>query len=252
MGDIAALLSSPEAWASLLTLTALEIVLGIDNVIFLSIVTQRLPIEQQPRARVIGLGLAAAMRVGLLLSITWIIGLTEPIVSLAGHVVSWRDLVLLLGGLFLLVKGTMEIHHMTEGGGEGGQDAGSTTFAAAIVQIVLLDIVFSLDSVITAVGMAQHIEIMIAAVLISVGVMLLAAKPISEFIRRHPTMKMLALSFLLLVGVALIADGLHFHIPRGYLYFAIAFSIGVEVLNQLASRGRARRRGAGAGPAVAP
>lgn len=235
------LLSDPNAWASLLTLTALEIVLGIDNVIFLSIVTGRLPVHQQRQARLIGLGLAAGMRVLLLLSITWIIGLTAPVFSLGTYVVSWRDLVLIGGGLFLLVKGTMEIHHAMEGEVSEGQVAVSS-FAAAIAQIVLLDLVFSLDSVITAVGMSDHLPVMIAAVLIAVGVMLLAAAPVSRFIERHPTVKMLALSFLLLVGVALIADGLHFHIPRGYLYFAIAFSIGVEALNLIAAAARKRRR----------
>lgn len=235
------LLSDPNAWASLLTLTALEIVLGIDNVIFLSIVTGRLPVSQQRPARLIGLGLAAGMRVLLLLSITWIIGLTAPVFSLGSYVVSWRDLVLICGGLFLLVKGTMEIHHAVEGEVSEGQVAVSS-FAAAIAQIVMLDIVFSLDSVITAVGMSDHLPVMIAAVLIAVGVMLLAAAPVSRFIERHPTVKMLALSFLLLVGVALIADGLHFHIPRGYLYFAIAFSIGVESLNLIAATARKRRR----------
>lgn len=241
MTETLALLSDPQAWASLLTLTALEIVLGIDNVIFLSIVSARLPAHQQPRARIIGLGLAAVMRILLLLSITWIIGLTKPILTIADYALSWRDVVLIAGGLFLLVKGTMEIHHMTEGGGgEGGGTAGTAAFGLVIAQIVMLDIVFSLDSVITAVGMAQDIEVMIAAVLISVAVMLIAAKPIGAFIHRHPTVKMLALSFLLLVGVALIADGLHFHIPRGYLYFAIAFSIGVEVLNLLAAKARAK------------
>lgn len=235
------LLSDPQAWASLLTLTALEIVLGIDNVIFLSIVTGRLPEHQQRQARIIGLSLAAGMRVGLLFAITWIIGLTAPLVTIGEYVLSWRDVVLIAGGVFLLAKGTIEIHHQTEGGEAGGK-AKATSMASAIVQIVLLDIVFSIDSVITAVGMAQHLPIMIAAVLISVAVMLLAAAPVSAFVNRHPTVKMLALSFLLLVGVALIADGLHFHIPRGYLYFAIAFSIGVEMLNLLAARGRARRR----------
>lgn len=235
------LLSDPQAWASLLTLTALEIVLGIDNVIFLSIVTGRLPEHQQRQARIIGLSLAAGMRVGLLFAITWIIGLTAPLLTIGEYVLSWRDLVLIAGGVFLLAKGTIEIHHQTEGGEAGGK-ARATSMASAIVQIVLLDIVFSIDSVITAVGMAQHLPIMIAAVLISVAVMLLAAAPVSAFVNRHPTVKMLALSFLLLVGVALIADGLHFHIPRGYLYFAIAFSIGVEMLNLLAARGRARRR----------
>lgn len=234
------LLSQPEAWASLLTLTALEIVLGIDNVIFLSIVTGRLPAHQQRRARLIGLGLAALMRVGLLTAIAWIIGLTAPLLTIGNYVLSWRDLVLMAGGVFLLAKGTVEIHHQTEG--EAGGEAKATSLTSAIVQIVLLDIVFSLDSVITAVGMAQHLPIMIAAVLIAVGVMLIAAAPVSNFVNRHPTVKMLALSFLLLVGVALIADGLHFHIPRGYLYFAIAFSTGVEMLNLLAARSRARRR----------
>ncbi|HOT82913.1 MAG TPA: TerC family protein, partial [Candidatus Defluviicoccus seviourii] len=224
------LLTDPQAWANLLTLTALEIVLGIDNVIFLSIVTGRLPVHQQPLARYIGLGLAAAMRVLLLLSISWIMGLTAVAFTVLGEAISWRDLVLLAGGLFLLVKGTLEIHHMTEGEGEGEGESSAGKrgmgLAAAIAQIVLLDIVFSLDSVITAVGMSQDLPVMITAVLIAVGVMLLAAKPIGTFIREHPTLKMLALSFLLLVGVALIADGLHFHVPRGYLYFAIAFSAG--------------------------
>jgi predicted tellurium resistance membrane protein TerC len=242
------LLTDPQAWANLLTLTALEIVLGIDNVIFLSIVTGRLPAHQQPLARYIGLGLAAAMRVLLLLSISWIMGLTAVAFTVLGEAISWRDLVLLAGGLFLLVKGTLEIHHMTEGEAEGEHGAGKRGmgFAAAIAQIVMLDIVFSLDSVITAVGMSQDLPVMITAVLIAVGVMLLAAKPIGAFIREHPTLKMLALSFLLLVGVALIADGLHFHVPRGYLYFAIAFSAGVECLNLLAARGRRRRAAAAA------
>jgi predicted tellurium resistance membrane protein TerC len=234
------LLTDPQAWASLLTLTLLEVVLGIDNVIFLSIVTGRLPEAQQPRARMIGLVLAAMMRILLLLSITWIIGLTQPIFTVFAQEVSWRDIVLIGGGIFLLVKGTMEVHHMAEGGEEGARGA-PASFAGVIAQIIMLDIVFSLDSVITAVGMAQDIEVMIAAVLISVGVMLVAAKPIGDFINRHPTVKMLALSFLLLVGVALIADGLHFHIPRGYLYFAIAFSAGVEVLNLMAAQARRRR-----------
>ena len=237
------LLTDPQAWASLLTLTLLEIVLGIDNVIFLSIVSGRLPEARQPRARMIGLGLAAAMRILLLFSITWIIGLTQPIFSVFAQEVSWRDVVLMGGGIFLLVKGTMEIHHMAEAAEEDAR-AAPASFAGVIAQIVLLDIVFSLDSVITAVGMTNLLPVMVAAVLISVAVMLLAAKPIGTFINRHPTVKMLALSFLLLVGVALIADGLHFHIPRGYLYFAIAFSAIVECLNLVAARARARRRAA--------
>jgi predicted tellurium resistance membrane protein TerC len=235
------LLTDPHAWLSLATLSVLEIVLGIDNIIFLSIVSARLPVAQQATARRIGLGLALLARVLLLLSLTWMIGLTEPIFEIAGFAVSWRDIVLGLGGLFLIVKGTMEMHHMLEGyGGEGV--AGTATFAAVITQIVLLDLVFSLDSVITAIGIAEHIPIMIAAIVIAMGVMLLAAEPTAHFVNAHPTVKMLALSFLLLVGAALVADGLHFHIPRGYLYFAIAFSIGVESLNLLAARARRRYR----------
>lgn len=235
------LLADPNAWASLLTLTALEIVLGIDNIIFLSIVSSKLPVHQQQLARRIGLGLALLMRVALLASIAWIIGLTQPAFSVFGHEVSWRDLVLGGGGLFLLVKGTMEIHHMAEGHEEGSR-AGTTTMLSAIVQIVLLDIVFSLDSVITAVGMADDLPIMIAAVVIAIIVMLVASEPVSRFVNEHPTVKMLALSFLLLVGMALVADGLHYHIPRGYLYFAIAFSALVETLNLLAAKARQRRR----------
>ena len=235
------LLTDPHAWLSLATLSVLEIVLGIDNIIFLSIVSARLPVAQQATARRIGLGLALLARVLLLLSLTWMIGLTEPIFEIAGFAVSWRDIVLGLGGLFLIVKGTMEMHHMLEGyGGEGV--AGTATFAAVITQIVLLDLVFSLDSVITAIGIAEHIPIMVAAIVIAMAVMLLAAEPTARFVNTHPTVKMLALSFLLLVGAALVADGLHFHIPRGYLYFAIAFSIGVESLNLLAARARRRYR----------
>jgi len=235
------LFTQPEAWISLLTLTALEIVLGIDNIIFLSIVTARLPLERQPMARRLGLGLALLGRIVLLFSITWIIGLTRPLFEIFDLEISWRDIVLIGGGLFLIVKGTIETHHMLEAheGGHGG--AGRSSFASVIVQILFLDIVFSLDSVITAVGMAQHIEVMVAAVVIAMAVMLLAAEPVSGFVTRHPTVKMLALSFLLLIGVALVADGLHFHIPRGYLYFAIAFSIGVETLNLMAARARRTR-----------
>ena len=234
------LLTDPHAWISLATLSVLEIVLGIDNIIFLSIVSARLPVEQQATARRIGLGLALLARILLLLSLTWMIGLTAPIVEIAGFAVSWRDIVLGGGGLFLIVKGTTEMHHMLEGhGGEGV--AGTATFAAVITQIVVLDLVFSLDSVITAIGIAEHVPIMVAAIVLAMAVMLLAAEPTARFVNAHPTVKMLALSFLLLVGVALVADGLHFHIPRGYLYFAIAFSIGVESLNLLATRARRRR-----------
>ena len=235
------LLSDPQAWASLLTLTALEIVLGIDNIIFLSIVTSRLPEHQQLNARRIGIGLALLGRLVLLFSLTWLIGLTQPFVEILGFALSWRDVVLLGGGVFLLVKGTMETHHMLEGEhGEG--TAGTATFAGVLVQIVMLDVVFSLDSVITAVGMAEHVPIMVTAIVIAMIIMLIAAEPTANFVNAHPTVKMLALSFLLLVGVALIADGLHFHIPRGYLYFAIAFSAGVEALNLWAAAARKKRR----------
>ena len=234
------LLSDPQAWASLATLTALEIVLGIDNIIFLSIVSGRLPKHQQRSARQIGLAMALLGRVALLFSLTWIIGLTEPILTLFGFELSWRDVVLIGGGLFLIVKGTMETHHMLEGHEEEAS-VGTVTFASAVVQILILDVVFALDSIITAVGMAEHLWVMVTAVVIAMAVMLVAADPVGDFVNDHPTVKMLALSFLLLVGVALIADGLHFHIPRGYLYFAIAFSAGVETLNLLVARARNRR-----------
>lgn len=225
------LLSSPEAWASLLTLTVLEIVLGIDNIIFISIVSARLPASQQNKARSIGLGLALVMRIILLSLIFWIAHLTDPLFAVFGQEISWRDIILIGGGLFLLVKGTMEIHHSVESTAEDQAAMKKATFGGVLVQIMILDIVFSLDSVITAIGMAEERSIMIAAIVIAIGVMMFAAKPISDFVNRHPTVKMLALSFLLLVGMALIADGLEYHIPRGYLYFAVAFSLGVECLN---------------------
>lgn len=225
------LLYSPEAWASLLTLTILEIVLGIDNIIFISIVSSRLPPEQQAKARNIGLMLALVMRIILLSMIVWIARLTTPLFSVFGNEISWRDIILIGGGLFLLVKGTMEIHHMVEATEEEKSAMKKITFGAVLSQIVMLDIVFSLDSVITAIGMADDLPVMIAAVVIAMAVMLFAAKPVSEFVNAHPTVKMLALSFLLLVGMALIADGFEYHIPRGYLYFAVAFSLGVECLN---------------------
>ncbi len=238
------LLADPAVWASFLTLAALEIVLGIDNIIFLSIVTSRLPAHQQPFARRLGLGLALVLRILLLLSISWIIGLTAPVFTIFDHTVSWRDLVLGGGGLFLLVKATMEIHHMTEGA-DAEEAPKTASLAGAIVQIALIDVVFSLDSVITAVGMAEHVEVMIAAVVLAIVVMMVAAEATSRFVNAHPTVKMLALSFLLLVGVALIADAMHFHIPRGYLYFAVAFSALVEGLNLLAAKARERRRARG-------
>jgi predicted tellurium resistance membrane protein TerC len=234
------LLTSYEVWISLLTLTALEIVLGIDNLIFLSIVSGRLPKHQQQLARRLGLALALLGRILLLFSLTWIIGLTAPVFTVMAHEVSWRDMVLILGGAFLMVKGTMETHHMLEGH-EEESSVGSITFFAATIQIIVLDVVFALDSIITAVGMSDHLPVMITAVVIAMLVMLVAADPVGNFVNDHPTVKMLALTFLLLVGMALIADGLHFHIPRGYLYFAIAFSASVEALNLLAAKARKRR-----------
>ncbi len=235
-----ALLGDYQIWASLLTLTALEIVLGIDNLIFLSIVSGRLPKHQQRLARQIGLALALLGRIALLFSLTWIIGLTEPVLTVGEFGLSWRDIVLLVGGAFLIVKGTMETHHMLEGH-EEEHSVGTITFGVAVVQILILDVVFALDSIITAVGMTDVLPVMITAVVIAMLVMLLAANPVGDFVNNHPTVKMLALSFLLLVGVALIADGLHFHIPRGYLYFAIAFSALVESLNLLAAKARRKR-----------
>ncbi|MDE0779570.1 MAG: TerC family protein [Alphaproteobacteria bacterium] len=232
------LMTDPAAWASLVTLSLLEIVLGVDNVIFLSIVTSRLPPEQQPRARRIGLLLALAGRIVLLFALGWLIGLTAPIFALLGIEFSWRDIILAVGGLFLLYKATTEIHMMLEGTAEGHGKPGSAAFAAVLVQIFLLDLVFSLDSVLTAIGMADEIVIMVAAVCIAIGVMLVAAEPLSAFVHKHPTVKMLALSFLILIGVALIADGLEFHIPRGYLYFGVAFATLIEVLNLLARKRR--------------
>ena len=235
------LLADPQVWMSLLTLTALEVVLGIDNLIFLSIVSGRLPVHQQRAARQIGLALALLGRLALLFSLTWIIGLTAPVFAVSGHEVSWRDIVLLVGGLFLIVKGTMETHHMLEGH-EQEAGVGTLTFGVAVAQIIVLDVVFALDSIITAVGMSDHLPVMITAVVIAMIVMLVAANPVGDFVNAHPTVKMLALTFLLLVGMALVADGLHFHIPRGYLYFAIAFSAAVEALNLLAARARKKRR----------
>lgn len=236
------LLSNPDVWLSFATLAALEVVLGIDNLVFISIVADKLPKEQQARARQIGLMAALGMRVLMLLGITWIVGLTAPVFTLSGFEASWRDIILLGGGIFLLVKGTLEIHHTVEGGDDhGGPKKASATFLMAVGQIMALDLVFSLDSIITAVGMTDQIEVMIAAVVFAILVMLFAASPVSAFIHKHPTTKMLALSFLLLIGMSLVADGLHFHIPREYLYFAIAFSIIVEGLNLLAKTSMRRK-----------
>jgi predicted tellurium resistance membrane protein TerC len=231
-------LSSPEAWIALLTLTVLEIVLGIDNVVFISILAGKLPQEQQAKARRIGLGLAMIMRILLLLSLTWIIKLTAPLFTVLGEEISGRDLVLIIGGLFLLAKSTREIHERLEGDEGEASVRLKPSLVSVLVQIMFLDIVFSLDSVITAVGMAEDLGVMVAAVVIAVGFMLVFAGPVSDFVDRHPTVKMLALSFLLLIGVALIADGLNQHIPKGYIYFAMAFSVGVELLNLRIRRGK--------------
>jgi predicted tellurium resistance membrane protein TerC len=235
-------LADPQIWASFLTLAVLEIILGIDNIIFIAIATEKLPEAQRAKARRTGLILALLLRLVFLAMISWIIGLTAPAFSAFGLVVSWRDLILLGGGLFLLYKATVEIHAAIEEK-EEGHAIKAASFAAIIGQIIILDLVFSLDSVITAVGMTNNLPVMYAAVIVAVGTMLWASGPISGFVHRHPTVKMLALAFLLLVGVALIADGLQFHIPRGYLYFAIAFSLGVEALNLLAKRRQARKAG---------
>src|SRR6056297_3194088 len=224
-------IASPDAWIALLTLTVLEIVLGIDNIVFISILSGKLPEEQQPRARSVGLLLAMGMRIALLFSIAWVIGLTAPWFSVFGQEISGRDLILLAGGLFLLAKATHEIHDKLEGV-EGHGDAKTTaTFAGVITQILLLDAVFSLDSVITAVGMADDLAVMVIAVVVSVGVMLVAAGPIAEFVQQHPTVKILALSFLLLIGMTLVAEGFDVHIPKGYIYFAMGFSVFVEAIN---------------------
>jgi len=225
-------LSDPQAWISLLTLTGLEIVLGIDNIIFISILASKLPKEQQAKARQLGLMLALITRILLLCGIAWMAKLTTPLFTVIGHGVSGRDLILIIGGLFLLVKSTMEIHEKLEGHDGGANPTkAAAKFAHVLVQIMLLDIVFSLDSVITAVGMAQHLPVMIIAVILAMGVMLLAAGSISDFVNKHPTLKILALSFLILIGVTLVAEGTGAHISKGYVYFAMAFSFGVEMLN---------------------
>ncbi len=220
----------PESWIALLTLTALEIVLGIDNVVFLSILAGKLPVEERTRARYLGLSLAMLLRIALLLGLSWVIRLTAPWFTVLGKEISGRDLILIVGGLFLIGKSTYEIHHKMEDAPEAAA-AGRARFAAVLTQILILDIVFSLDSVITAVGMANEIGVMVTAVVVAVGFMMLFAAAIGEFVERHPTIKMLALSFLLLIGTALVADGLDHHIPKGYIYFAMGFSLFVETLN---------------------
>jgi len=224
-------ITSPEAWIALLTLTTLEIVLGIDNIIFLTIIVSRMPAEQQKSGRVLGLGLAMLSRIALLLSITWVMRLTNELFTAFGHGVTGRDLILLGGGLFLLAKSTHEIHQSLEGTEEVIKERSASNFVMTLIQIALIDIVFSLDSVITAVGLAKDIPVMILAIMIAVGIMMVAAQTIGEFVERHPTIKMLALSFLILVGATLVAEGAGFEFPRGYVYFAMAFSVSVEMLN---------------------
>ena len=234
------LLTDPHAWAAFIALSAMEIVLGIDNIVFISVMVQRLPPEQRLWARRIGLALALIFRVIMLAGIVWFIHMTTPIFTIGEYSFSWRDLILLAGGLFLLVKGTREIHENIEGDDGMASGVVSKSMTSAIVQIGLIDLVFSVDSIITAVGMADHIEVMIAAVMLAIAVMYFASGPVAHFIERYPTTKMLALSFLLLIGAALVADAFHFHIPRGYIYFAMAFSGAVEAINVLMLRNRRR------------
>jgi len=240
------LLQDPNAWIAFATLTVMEIVLGIDNIVFISIVVSKLEPAQAKRARQIGLALALVFRIALLGVLSWIIGLTQPVFAVGDHPVSWRDIILVVGGLFLIYKGTAEIHDQIEGethSEEAGRKA-SSAFGFIIGQIILIDMIFSVDSIITAVGMAEHVEVMIAAVIVAVGVMYVASGPVASFVTRHPTVKMLALSFLLLIGVSLVADGIGFHIPRGYIYFAMAFSALVEVFNITVRRRKAKRAAA--------
>jgi len=237
------LLTDPQVWASFVTLCVMEIVLGIDNIVFISVVVSRLPEQQAARARQIGLGLALVFRVALLLVLSWLIGLTAPVFSAFGEEFSWRDLILIGGGLFLLVKATKEIHNEIEHEEADLTRKAGTSFASIIAQVVVIDMVFSVDSIITAIGMAEHVEVMIAAVLVAIAVMYAASGPISSFVKHNPTTKMLALAFLLLIGVALIADGLGFHIPRGYIYFSMAFAAIVEIFNVMARRRRKKAAG---------
>jgi predicted tellurium resistance membrane protein TerC len=235
------ILADPQIWISLLTLTALEIVLGIDNLVFIAILANRLPPASQDKARKIGLALALITRLALLASISWLVGLTDPVFEVFGRGFSWRDLILIGGGLFLLYKGTHEIHERMEGAGEhGGEARAGASFGSVIAQIMVLDVVFSLDSVITAVGMVDQLWVMTTAVIVAVILMLIASGPLAAFVNRHPTVKMLALSFLLLIGMVLVADGFGVHVPKGYIYAAIAFSVMVEALNLAAARRRKR------------
>jgi len=246
------LLTSPEAWIALGTLTTLEIVLGIDNIVFITVLADRLPPEQRPKARQVGLALAMLTRILLLFTITLIMGLTAVLFTVFEHGVSGRDLILIIGGLFLLTKSTREIHDKMEGEGDEATGASpAATFGAVLIQIAILDMVFSLDSVITAVGMADDIAVMVTAVILAVGVMMISAGPVGNFVSNHPTVKMLALSFLLLIGMSLIAEGVGFHIPKGYIYFAMGFAVFVESLNLRAKRARSKRKRLGVTPSAA-
>jgi predicted tellurium resistance membrane protein TerC len=232
------LVTDPHAWIALFTLTALEIVLGVDNIVFISVIAGRLPVEQRRKARRLGLLMAMGLRILLLLTITWIMGLTSAIFTILGEPFTWKDLILIAGGMFLLAKATTEIHAQLEGPEVEEGTKVVKTFTGVLAQIVVVDMVFSVDSVITAVGLVKDVEIMITAMILAVGVMMLAAGPVGAFVDRHPTIKMLALSFLILIGLALMADGLGFHIPKGYIYFAMAFSVTVEMLNLRVRRKR--------------
>ena len=238
MNEILVLMGQPQAWISLLTLTVLEVVLGIDNLIFVAILAARLPRERQETARRVGLALALIMRLVLLASLSFLVGLTAPVVSAFGHAFSWRDIILIAGGLFLLYKSTTEIHNRVEGEAEHGPGAGgkAVSFGSIIFQIILLDLVFSLDSVITAVGMVDELVIMSTAVIVAAVLMLVASGPLSRFVNKHPTVKMLALAFLLMIALVLLADGFGVHVPKGYVYGAMGFSVAVEALNLLSRR----------------
>ena len=232
-------------WLSLVTLAGLEIVLGIDNIVFIAILTNRLPEAQRPAARKAGMAMALLTRLALLSVLAWVATLTQPLVTIAGLALSWRDVILLAGGLFLLVKATHEIHNEVEVDEQESTpaEAATATFGAVVAQVAVIDIIFSLDSVITAVGMAEHLWVMVVAIVIAMALMLAASTPLSNFVSNHPTVKMLALSFLMMIGVFLIADGLHFHIPKGYLYFAMSFAVFVEALNVIVARRRRRAAG---------
>ena len=241
--------ADPQIWLSLITLSALEIVLGIDNLVFIAILTGRLPAHQRSAGRKIGLSLALITRLMLLATLAWIVGLTEPVFSMAGKGFSWRDIILIGGGLFLLYKATTEIHEMVEHDADAGdppEGKAGATLRGVVLQIAVIDIIFSLDSVITAVGMADHLWVMVAAVVFAMLIMIAASNPLANFVAAHPTVKMLALSFLLLIGILLVADGFGVHVPKGYIYFALAFSVAVEALNHWVRRRRIRLKAAGA------